>query len=228
MAQMLWEKSFKTNMYSLLKHKWDIICIALQSAFFQSEFYLFFNFFKVFIEFVTILLLFYVLVFWPRDMWDISSPTRDRTRTPWIGRRSLNHWTAREVPQSEFKKTRNSIIFISLCLKSFVVPIPSQSSLKPYKAFSSLASPYFTALKSRDFFSCSGTWGFQTCLSPCLEILFPSLPIHLVNGFSIDSMYSLFHSFNKYLLRDLCPSGPLLEIYSRYQGHSTEKNRQKF
>ena len=33
--------------------------------------------FKVFIEFVTILLLFYVLVFWPRGTWDLSSPTRD-------------------------------------------------------------------------------------------------------------------------------------------------------
>ena len=53
---------------------------------------------KVFIEFVTILLLFCVLVFWPRGMWDLSSPTRDRTRNPCIGRQSLNHWTAREVP----------------------------------------------------------------------------------------------------------------------------------
>ena len=54
--------------------------------------------FKDFIEFVTILLLFYVLVFWPRGMWDLSSPTRDRIHTPCIGRQSLNNWTAREVP----------------------------------------------------------------------------------------------------------------------------------
>ena len=57
--------------------------------------------FKVFIEFVTILLLFYVLVFWPRGVWDISSLTRDRTHTPCIGRRSFNHWTAREVPWTQ-------------------------------------------------------------------------------------------------------------------------------
>ena len=31
-------------------------------------------------------------------MWDLSSLTRDRTHTPCIGRRSLNHWTTREVP----------------------------------------------------------------------------------------------------------------------------------
>ena len=60
--------------------------------------YSFFFFFKVFIEFVTILLLFYVLVFWLRGMWDLSSPTLGRTRTPCIGRQSLNHWTTREVP----------------------------------------------------------------------------------------------------------------------------------
>ena len=44
------------------------------------------------------LLLFYVLVFWPQGMWDLSSPTRDPTHTRCIGRQSLNHWTTREVP----------------------------------------------------------------------------------------------------------------------------------
>ena len=33
----------------------------------------------VFTEFVTILLLFSVLVFWPGGIWDLSSLTRDRT-----------------------------------------------------------------------------------------------------------------------------------------------------
>ena len=31
-------------------------------------------------------------------MWDPSSLTRDQTHIPCIGRRILNHWTAREVP----------------------------------------------------------------------------------------------------------------------------------
>ena len=31
-------------------------------------------------------------------MWDLSSPTRDRTLTLCIKRQSLNHWTLREVP----------------------------------------------------------------------------------------------------------------------------------
>ena len=41
---------------------------------------------------------FMFLVFWPQRMWNLSFPTRDRTCTPCIGRWSLNHWTAREVP----------------------------------------------------------------------------------------------------------------------------------
>ena len=38
--------------------------------------------FTIFTEFITILLLLYVLAFCPRGMWDLSSPTRDWTRAP--------------------------------------------------------------------------------------------------------------------------------------------------
>ena len=37
------------------------------------------------------------IYFWPWDMWDLSSPTRDWTRTPCIGRWSPSHWTTREI-----------------------------------------------------------------------------------------------------------------------------------
>ena len=57
------------------------------------------HFLKVFIEFVTSLLLFHVLAFWVQGMWDLSSLTRDWTYTHCIGRWSLNHWTAKEVPK---------------------------------------------------------------------------------------------------------------------------------
>ena len=37
--------------------------------------------------------------FWPRGMWDLSSPDQgSNLHTPCIGRWSLNHWTARKVP----------------------------------------------------------------------------------------------------------------------------------
>ena len=76
---------------------------------------------KIFIEFVTVLLLFYVLVFWPQGMWDLSSPIRDRTRTPCIERQSFNHWTAREVPKNKYLKLvetalKSLLPFLSTCL----------------------------------------------------------------------------------------------------------------
>ena len=67
-------------------------------------FFLMWTIFKVFIEFVTILLLFYALFFWPWGMWDPSSPTRDWTCTPCIGRWSLNHGTTREVLKKILKR----------------------------------------------------------------------------------------------------------------------------
>ena len=54
--------------------------------------------FKVFIEFVTILLLFYVLVSWPQGTWDFSFLIRNKTSVSCLGRQNLNHWTSREVP----------------------------------------------------------------------------------------------------------------------------------
>ena len=62
-------------------------------------------FFKVFLKlnllqycFWFFFFFFYVLAFWLQGMWDLSSLTRDQTHTPCIGRWSLNHRTAREVP----------------------------------------------------------------------------------------------------------------------------------
>ena len=70
------------------------------SFFFLRFLFLIWIIFKVFIEFVTILHLFYVLDFWPQGMWELNSLTRDRTCTLCIGRWSLNHWTTWEVPAS--------------------------------------------------------------------------------------------------------------------------------
>ena len=65
------------------------------------------NIFKVFIEFVTVLLLFYVLGFWPQGMWDLISLTKDRTHTHCIGKRSLNHWTTRKVMENHVLNVEN-------------------------------------------------------------------------------------------------------------------------
>ena len=65
---------------------------------FFLKMFLIWTIFKISFEFVTRLLLFHVLVSWLLGIWDLSSPTRDQTCTPGIGRRILNHWTTRGVP----------------------------------------------------------------------------------------------------------------------------------
>ena len=45
-------------------------------------FFLMWTVFRLFIEFVTVLLLFYVLVFQPGGIWDLISLTRDQTSPP--------------------------------------------------------------------------------------------------------------------------------------------------
>ena len=67
--------------------------------------------FKVFLEFVTILLLFYTSVFWLQGMWDLRSPTRDRTCTLCTGRWSPKHWAIREVPSNNCLKKKTKTGF---------------------------------------------------------------------------------------------------------------------
>ena len=43
-------------------------------------------------------LFFFCFLVTPCSMWDLSSPTRDRTCAPCIGSASLNHWTTGKVP----------------------------------------------------------------------------------------------------------------------------------
>ena len=75
--------------------------IQFKQYFFSfSFFFLIRTIFKVFIESVTILLLYFV--FWPGGMWDLNSLTRSGTC---IGRRSLNHWTARKSLEQYFLVT---------------------------------------------------------------------------------------------------------------------------
>ena len=57
-------------MVIVFKHSHVYMTISI--LFFFKIFFLMWNIFKVFIEFVTILLLFFVLAFWPQVMWNQS------------------------------------------------------------------------------------------------------------------------------------------------------------
>ena len=90
--------------------------------------------FKIFIEFVTILLVL-CFGFWLQSMWNPSSSTRDGTYTPCIERWRLNCWTTREVPKS---------FYLSGPISSFV-------KCKAFCLFVCLASPKpFVTLSSCD------------------------------------------------------------------------------
>ena len=77
----------------------SLLFLSFPASTLTSFFFLMWSILKS-VESVILLLLFYVLCFWPRAMWNLSFPTRDRTHVPCIGRSSLNHWTTREVPLS--------------------------------------------------------------------------------------------------------------------------------
>ena len=79
-------------------------------------------FLKSFIEFVTTLFLFSVLLFWMRGMQDLSSPTRDSTCILCSGRWSPNHWLPGKSPYHSFKKLSFSlqIMYSSSILLIFI------------------------------------------------------------------------------------------------------------
>ena len=77
--------------------------MSLQVNFYLKKFFFWMRtIFKAFIEFVTILFLFYVLVFLARRHVGSHFPEH-WTHAPCIRRSSLNHWTMREVPRWIFK-----------------------------------------------------------------------------------------------------------------------------
>ena len=106
-------------------------------------------FWKAFTEFVTIFLQLYVLDFWQHGLWNVSSPTRDSTCTPWIGRQSLNHWITREAPNLTFKIMRNLLEAnlknnqrMDLCLDINISQFSSVQSLSRVWLF---ATPWIAA-----------------------------------------------------------------------------------
>ena len=84
----------------------SVLPVNIQSQFGHHFTFLMWTIFKLIVEFVTMLLLFCVLVFVATSHVDLSSPVRNQTHTPCLGRRSPNHWTAREVPWAPFYREK--------------------------------------------------------------------------------------------------------------------------
>ena len=111
------------------------------------------------IEFVTILLLllmfwvgfFFFFFFWPWGMWNLGSLMRDQTCTPCLGRWSLNHWTAQEVPRSYklripscWGKTNWELRLTFVCV-GYIYLYLLLSLFSCYVMSDSLATPYTVA-----------------------------------------------------------------------------------
>ena len=77
---------------------WFIIGYVVYLLFLKKSFFLMWTIFKVFIEFITVSLLSYVLVFLATRHVGSQLPDQDWNCTSCIGKWSINPWITREVP----------------------------------------------------------------------------------------------------------------------------------
>ena len=93
--------------------------------------YIMWAIFKVFIEFIAILLLFYVLwfggIFQPWVMWDLIFLTRDQTHTVYIAKWNLKQWTKKEVLKTLFLKYSQAFPFSRDCYVSICFELLSSA-----------------------------------------------------------------------------------------------------
>ena len=66
--------------------------------------------------------------FWPCSMWDLSSPPVLKPLPPAVEAWSLNHWTAREVPEIRFSQSLE-LVYIGKLVKNHGLVLGSVSFL---------------------------------------------------------------------------------------------------
>ena len=66
-------------------------------------------------------------------MWGLSSPTRDRSHTPCIGRQNLNHWTTKVVPSNYHFKAHKSVAFSTLIMLYVEKEMATHSSVLAWR-----------------------------------------------------------------------------------------------
>ena len=113
---------------------------------FFEDFFFIWTIFKVVIEFVTILLLFYGF-FWPQGIGDLSSLTRDGTCTPCIGRWRLNHWSDREVLEFYFREGNSPV---SILLEVYTIFMRGINNWNPSCYFQRLSPSPSSFLKGSE------------------------------------------------------------------------------
>ena len=114
-----------TNVCVSKENEWSGVCATLMallwlwlSSLYVLRLFLMWTIFKIFIEFVTILLPFLCL-----SLRDLSSPARHQACTPCIRRWSSDHWTVREGTFITYCQNYYKILFFfqSLCSASNLI-----------------------------------------------------------------------------------------------------------
>ena len=100
------ENSWTFNTESNMKTKRKCLIYIFLSFCFDVD-----HFFLIFIEFVTILLLFYVMSSWPQGPWDLSSGTGDQTHYPL-------HWEAKSKSLNFQGSPKKTLLISSLLITS--------------------------------------------------------------------------------------------------------------
>ena len=115
---------FQSQNYAICSLLWSLVLVLAVVCFYlKKSFYVYL--FKVFFEVFTILLIFYVSVFWLSRMWYYNPSIRVLTHNPCIGRWCSNHCITREVLLCLFKNDQfySSSMFQMIgtyCLPIFV------------------------------------------------------------------------------------------------------------
>ena len=108
----------RPNVMILLSYLHGVVFVKISVPLFLKTFLKMWTIFKAPTEFVTVPPLFNIFRFFDVEACrSFSSLTRGQTSTPCIGRGSLNHWAAREVPSTSFLKKKSDFY-----LKSQYIP----------------------------------------------------------------------------------------------------------
>ena len=130
-------------------------------------------------------------------MWDLSSPTRDRTRVPCIGRRILYHWTTREVPRCIFDGLFGYLHHLLLAALPTIHPEPCVSLSSSRRPCPPSPSPHVHSLSPHP---ASGShpvwpviWPSSPTWSPCSSLsLFECFSCHCSLSFETTVLVILF------------------------------------
>ena len=134
--------------------------------------------------------------FGPWNMWGLSSPARERTHTPCIGRRGPDHWTTREVPSHRSFGVLSVTELPSLLLNFIYISLVQTSILNIQLKFliSSLSFNRLTPNIFQELFPGPPNlnWVLFLCVSRAPYLWHNTVPNSTVNFLRINTVFNLW------------------------------------